>query len=351
MSEARPVSDRRDHYSYTHYADRAVAEGFDALRFSGPIGEWLARTQERGAHNLPRRQGRECRFWTSAPGPAAPRSGWRAMGRARDRGGCVERNARGRARRRAAEAGVSVTFDCGDAHALGISRSQLRRGGVACACSCTRPGGEDCLRELCRVSRARVVVDYPSARSAAAIQVGRPAPGSAPRASGGVRTGSFLHRAIEATLAREGFVVTAVHRQFVLPIALHKAMGSLRFTQSVETTHGTDRIESAVGIAGHHRGRAVRVLVTGATGYTGSRLACHLAARGHQVRATGPRSRPRDGDTRQRRNRARRRRICAIPSRSRAAAEGIDVIYNIAALVPRRPGFRHRNTGRSTPRR
>jgi hypothetical protein len=34
------------HYSYAHYADRDVAEGFDALRFGGPIGRYLLEQQE-----------------------------------------------------------------------------------------------------------------------------------------------------------------------------------------------------------------------------------------------------------------------------------------------------------------
>ena len=36
----------RQHYSYTHYANKDVAAGFDQLRFSGPIGEYLLETQE-----------------------------------------------------------------------------------------------------------------------------------------------------------------------------------------------------------------------------------------------------------------------------------------------------------------
>jgi hypothetical protein len=35
-------------------------------------------------------------------------------------------------------------------------------------------------------------------------------------------------------LARHGFVVQSVHRQFVLPIAVHKAIGSRGFTLGVE---------------------------------------------------------------------------------------------------------------------
>nr|MBA3949288.1 hypothetical protein [Acidobacteriota bacterium] len=34
------------HYSYSHYANPDVAEGFDALRFSGGIGQMLLETQE-----------------------------------------------------------------------------------------------------------------------------------------------------------------------------------------------------------------------------------------------------------------------------------------------------------------
>ena len=35
-----------EHYSYRVYADPSVAERFDAIRFSGPIGTLVAETQE-----------------------------------------------------------------------------------------------------------------------------------------------------------------------------------------------------------------------------------------------------------------------------------------------------------------
>ena len=44
----------------------------------------------------------------------------------------------------------------------------------------------------------------------------------------------FSFRQIDDALRRSGFRVRAVHRQFVLPIALHKAVGSRRFTVAVE---------------------------------------------------------------------------------------------------------------------
>jgi hypothetical protein len=41
------VPDDQRHYSYRVYADPAMAERFDAMRFSGPIGRLIAETQER----------------------------------------------------------------------------------------------------------------------------------------------------------------------------------------------------------------------------------------------------------------------------------------------------------------
>jgi len=53
----------------------------------------------------------------------------------------------------------------------------------------------------------------------------------------GVRTEPyrvFTDRAVATVLAGEGFRIRSVHRQFVLPIAFHKAIGSRRFTIAVE---------------------------------------------------------------------------------------------------------------------
>jgi hypothetical protein len=53
----------------------------------------------------------------------------------------------------------------------------------------------------------------------------------------GVRTEPyrvFTDRTIAAAFASQGFRIRSVHRQFVLPIALHKAIGSRRFTIASE---------------------------------------------------------------------------------------------------------------------
>jgi len=69
----------------------------------------------------------------------------------------------------------------------------------------------------------------------------------------------LAERDVRAALASGGFRVTAVHRQFVLPIALHKKIGSLGVTMAVESGLG------ALGCAGcsvarHDGGGAMNAL-------------------------------------------------------------------------------------------
>ena len=71
----------RRHYSYEVYADPAMAERFDAMRFSGPIGRLIADTQEQQIAGVPRADRGAARSSTSARAPAARRS--RSRGAAR----------------------------------------------------------------------------------------------------------------------------------------------------------------------------------------------------------------------------------------------------------------------------
>ena len=95
------------------------------------------------------------------------------------------------------------------------------------------PDWRRCIAELCRVASRLVIVDYPSAVSAALLEsMTRRVLHAAGRRTEPYQV--FTHRAIAAAFERSGFTVRSVHRQFVLPIALHKAIGSRRATEATE---------------------------------------------------------------------------------------------------------------------
>jgi SAM-dependent methyltransferase len=219
-----------DHYSYSVYADPAMAEAFEGLRFSGPVGELLAASQERVITGfLAPLEGRTILDVGTGTGRAAILLALRG---AVVTGVDASAEMLAVARRRAADRGAGVTFVTGDAHGLGFEDRSFD------AVVCLRvlmhtPDWRQSLGELCRVARDRVVFDYPALASAAAIQ-------SAFRrvaAAGGANVEAyrvFSDRAIRSALAERGFRVAASHRQFVLPIALHKKIGSRRMTSRIE---------------------------------------------------------------------------------------------------------------------
>jgi SAM-dependent methyltransferase len=136
------------------------------------------------------------------------------------------------ARERAAHAGLTIAFDVADAHALPIADRSVD------AAVCFRLlmhvlDWRRCVAELCRVSRQRVVIDFPAAASAAAVEslVRRL------RHAAGQRVEAYRvmrERDVRAALAANGFRVVLVRRQFVLPIALHKALGRLPLSLAIE---------------------------------------------------------------------------------------------------------------------
>jgi hypothetical protein len=87
------------------------------------------------------------------------------------------------------------------------------------------------------VARRRVVVDYPALWSAAALQsVSRRL---AHRFGAQVEAYRvFSDRMLREAFAQHGYRILDSHRQFVLPIALHKALGSARATSVVERALG-----------------------------------------------------------------------------------------------------------------
>ena len=136
------------------------------------------------------------------------------------------------ARQRATEQRVKVKFQLGDVHALDFPDREFDVA-VCLRLLMHAPDWQRCVAELCRVAERLVIVDYPSTRSLAAIQV-------AMRRlihAAGVKTEPYRvlsHRAVADAFDRNGFRIRSVHRQFVLPIAFHKAIGSRRFTARSE---------------------------------------------------------------------------------------------------------------------
>jgi ubiquinone/menaquinone biosynthesis C-methylase UbiE len=225
-----PSQPRADHYSYSVYADAAMAETFDALRFSGPIGRLIAEEQEAVV----------ARFLAPVGGSTVLDVGT-GTGRAAialaSRGAVVtgvdaSAEMLAVAARRAAQAGLTVTLARGDAHGLAFGDRSFD------AVVCLRvlmhaPGWRASLAELCRVARGRVLFDYPALVSAAALQ----AAWRRIAHTLGTHVEAYRvlsDRAVRDALAANGFRVAAVHRQFVLPIALHKRIGSAAATRRIE---------------------------------------------------------------------------------------------------------------------
>jgi 2-polyprenyl-3-methyl-5-hydroxy-6-metoxy-1,4-benzoquinol methylase len=136
------------------------------------------------------------------------------------------------AERRATAARVAVTFIRDDAHELRFGDRSFDS--VICLRVLMHtPDWRKALAELCRVARHSVVFDYPALRSAAALQAAARRVGHA----AGIPTEAyrvFSDRSVRTALAAAGFRVARVHRQFVLPIALHKAVGSAAATTRIE---------------------------------------------------------------------------------------------------------------------
>jgi SAM-dependent methyltransferase len=219
-----------DHYSYRLYADPTMAEQFDRARFGGAIGSLLAETQERV---ISRFLGDLTGQSILDVGTGTGRAALALAGRGATVVGIDASAEMLRvAEERAAAGGLSARFEVGDAHALAFPDRSFDTA-VSLRVLMHTPDWRRCVAELCRVARVRVVFDYPAAFSAAAVQsVTRRALGALGRRVEAYRV--IRHAAVREALASNGFRIVDVHRQFVLPIAFHKLVGSRRLTEAVE---------------------------------------------------------------------------------------------------------------------
>ena len=226
MSDPTP-----EHYSYSMYADPAMAEAFEGLRFSGPIGRLIATSQELVIASfldpVPGRTVLDVGTGTGRAAIALARRGAMVTG--------VDASAEmlAVAQRNADAAKVSVTFAQDDAHRLNFADVSFD------AVICLRvlmhtPDWKQSLGELCRVARTRVVFDYPAMASAALLQsVTRRVAHAAGARIEAYRV--FTDASVRAALKSNGFAITAMHRQFVLPIAFHKRINSESATRRIES--------------------------------------------------------------------------------------------------------------------
>ncbi|CAN5713215.1 class I SAM-dependent methyltransferase [soil metagenome] len=230
MTRERSSLPRADHYSYQLYADPGMAEAFDGMRFSGPIGRLVAESQERVIVNFlePIEH-----LQVLDVGTGTGRGALVLASRGADVTG-VDASAEmlAVAKRRAAAAGLSVTFVQGDAHGLAYDDRSFDV--VVCLRVLMHtPDWRQSLGELCRVARHRVLFDYPALVSAAALQsMARRVANMAGGHTEAYRV--FADRAVRATLREHGFEVRRSDRQFVMPIALHKSIGAAGFSATVE---------------------------------------------------------------------------------------------------------------------
>ena len=90
------------------------------------------------------------------------------------------------------------------------------------------------IRELCRVSKSPVVVDYPTSQSLNAI-----APalfGAKKKIERNTRLWRlFKHREVRQAFRDAGFRITDRRRQFALPMVLHRALKCAPLSAALET--------------------------------------------------------------------------------------------------------------------
>lgn len=203
---------------------------FEESRLSGPIGEFVTSTQARVLANF---AGRIHDRDILAVGPGSDRAAILFA-----RGGAVVSAVQptvatmARARKQADAEHLKIQFEIGNPAAL---RYPDRAFDVAVGLHIIphAPDWQRCLAELCRVAERLVIIDYYSARSASLpVSVGR----RLLRAVG-VNTASYRvlsRRTLDEAFGGCGFSVRSIHRQFVLPLAVHQAFASRRFTQKSE---------------------------------------------------------------------------------------------------------------------
>lgn len=201
-------------------ADIETSSDAYANRFAGAVGSWMLSVQERGALRLlcDREPGQVLDVGGGHGQLAYPlaREGWEVevLGSAPS---CAHRI------RPLVEAG-SARFTVGNV--INLPYPDNRFDAVVCfrlVTHCT--AWPTLIRELCRVSRGPVVIDYPTSQSVNAI-----APllfGAKKKLEGDTRTWTlFRHHQLREAFENNGYTRYGTEKQFFLPMVLHRALRS-----------------------------------------------------------------------------------------------------------------------------
>jgi SAM-dependent methyltransferase len=202
----------------------------DDRRLSGPIGDLVASIQDRVLANF---AGRIHERDILAIGAGSDRAALLfARGGAKVTAVEISEATLSRARHRAAADLVKIEYRVGDPRGLNLPDRSFDIA-VGLRLLMHTPEWRRYLSELCRVAERLVIVDYFPVMSVSLL-------GAVlrwvTRVLGG-RSATYrvvTHAAIVDALDQSGFLVRSVHRQFVLPLMLHRALGSRRFTMKSE---------------------------------------------------------------------------------------------------------------------
>ena len=202
-----------------------AARAFEERRFSGPIGAMVAAEQKRVLANMIGRihERTILDIGTGFGRTAITLAGGAAFVTAIDSSDTLLAEAR----RRAADQVVKVNFIRGDAHALDF-KSRSFDVVVCMGVLLNARDWRQCLAEACRVGDRLVIFNYPSSTSAAAIHSTIRRLLRLP----GYR--ALSRRSVDQALERSHFRVRSVHRQYVMPMWFHRAIGSRHFTAWLE---------------------------------------------------------------------------------------------------------------------
>jgi SAM-dependent methyltransferase len=224
------MNQNQEHYSYAEYAKRDVAEGFDQLRFGGPIGSYMRELQEdqlkRWIHDPQNRTILDIGAGTGRTALPLAKMGAEVV--AADASDEMLRVAR----KRAEEDKIDLKFSVCDVMDLPFDDRMFDTVMIFRVLMHVTDW-KKAVAEICRCSENQIIFDFPPRYALAAMLV----PYRSLKAKWDETVQNFRVFSLgqmKKEFKKHGFTFEAVEKQWFLPIALHKKIGSLGFTRGIE---------------------------------------------------------------------------------------------------------------------